>query len=516
MTDAAVLRRPSVLDRFRESTRARNPRAWEWLRAHKTSLIVCLPLLAVVGFVHMVGMASAPSIVDDEGTYVAQAWAIENWGTLAHYTYWYDHPPLGWVQIAGWTWLTQAFDRADLSVLAGREAMAVAKVISAGLLYVLARRLGLARAFACVAVVLFAFSPLAVEFQRSVYLDNVAIPWLLGAFVLAASPRKHLAAAAGSAICFAIAVLSKETTLILLPALGLMLWQTNDVRTRRLALTIAGTLFAALVALYPLYAVLKGELFPGDDHVSLLWSAHWQLFSRPSSGSLLDASSAARDVVDSWLRLDKVLVATSLVALPFALITRRIRPIGVALAIQLVMMLRDGYLPYPYIIAIAPFAALVVAGVADTAWREWRHVLSAKVGMIVAAVAAVAFLVPVWGSALYRQSDQNLSAPTRQTVEWLTTNASRDSTLVVEDSIWVDLVESGWAPNRVIWFYKLDLDPAVHLPNGWRDVDYIAIGDLSPELVAGLPLNQQVIENSKPVATFGEGPGAVTIREVVK
>ena len=88
--------------------------------------------------VHVVGMYAAPTLVDDEGTYTAQAWAIEHWHTLAHYTYWYDHPPVGWIQIAGWTWLTDAFDRNGLSAMAGREAMAVAKVVSLGLLFVLA------------------------------------------------------------------------------------------------------------------------------------------------------------------------------------------------------------------------------------------------------------------------------------------------------------------------------------------------------------------------------------------
>ena len=130
-------------------------------------------------------MYAAPTLVDDEGTYTAQAWAIEHWHTLAHYTYWYDHPPVGWVQIAGWTWLTGAFERNGLSAMAGREAMAVAKVVSLGLVFLLARRVGMNRVFAAVAVVLFGLSPLAMEFSRSVYLDNVAVPWLLAAFVVA-------------------------------------------------------------------------------------------------------------------------------------------------------------------------------------------------------------------------------------------------------------------------------------------------------------------------------------------
>jgi hypothetical protein len=520
MTDVTLVRRPPpVVERLET---ARQGRTIEWVRLHRTSLLVGLPLLVVVGVVHAFGMASSPTIVDDEGTYVAQAWAVQNWGTLAHYTYWYDHPPLGWVQIAGWTWLTQAFDRADLSVLAGREAMLVAKVVSAGLLYVLARRLQFTRFFAVLGVVLFALSPLAVEFQRSVYLDNVATPWLIGAFVLAASPRRHLGAAAGSAACFAIACLSKETTLILLPALALMLWQNNDLRTRRLTLAVAATLFGALILMYPLFALLRGELLPGDGHVSLLWSVDWQLFSRPSSGSVLDGSSAARNVVETWLRLDAVLMVAGAITVPFALWMRRLRPVGLALAIQLVMLLRDGYLPFPYVIAVAPFAALVVAGVSDRAWhlsanwRESNKVKFARGGLIAGAIACAVLVVPMWGRGLADQNSSNRAAPIRSAVAWLDANVPRDSTVVVEDSMWVDLVEKGFEAEDVIWFYKLDLDPAVALPNGWRDIDFIATGNLAPETLDSLPTNRDAIEHSNAVATFGEGPEQVVIRQVVK
>src|SRR5262245_57477783 len=46
-----------------------------------------------------------PSLSDDEGTYLAQAWAVRQGMGLAQYTFWYDHPPLGWIQIAAFSWL---------------------------------------------------------------------------------------------------------------------------------------------------------------------------------------------------------------------------------------------------------------------------------------------------------------------------------------------------------------------------------------------------------------------------
>src|SRR4029453_7808458 len=114
--------------------------------------------------------------------------AVLHWHTLAHYTYWYDHPPLGWLLLAAWTGLTGGLSRTASAIAAGREFMLVAQLVSAGLLYGLERRLGLRRAAAAAGVLLFTLSPLALSFHRDVYLDNIATPLVLAAFLLALSP----------------------------------------------------------------------------------------------------------------------------------------------------------------------------------------------------------------------------------------------------------------------------------------------------------------------------------------
>ncbi|MBG6185548.1 4-amino-4-deoxy-L-arabinose transferase-like glycosyltransferase [Arthrobacter sp. CAN_A214] len=162
------------------------------IRRHLSSLLWLAPVLLTAGAVQIVNIAGTPRRIDDEGTYVAQAWAITNLGELTHYTYWYDHPPLGWIQIAIYAQLTDAFDRWDTTVLAGREAMVVALLVSAILLWALCRRMGFARVTAAAATLIFSVSPLAVQFHRYVYLDNIAVPWLLAAFLLAMSPKRQL------------------------------------------------------------------------------------------------------------------------------------------------------------------------------------------------------------------------------------------------------------------------------------------------------------------------------------
>ena len=97
-----------------------------FFQIHRRSLILCGALLVMVGIVHALNFHGWPGRVnDDEGTYVAQAWAIIYQGSLAHYTYAYDHPPLGWILIALYAWLTDGFDRTSTALMVGRELMLV-------------------------------------------------------------------------------------------------------------------------------------------------------------------------------------------------------------------------------------------------------------------------------------------------------------------------------------------------------------------------------------------------------
>ncbi len=493
-----------------------------------------LILLAAAAVVHARGMSRSPIRIDDEGTYVAQAYWVQTWRGLAHYTYWYDHPQLGWLQIAAWTGMTAAFDRAPNAVAAGREAMLVAKLASCALLYLLARRMRMRVPFALAAVALLAFNPLALDFQRRVFLDNVATPWLLAAFVLALSPKRRLFAAAGAAVCFGVAVLSKETVLVVLPAFAYVLWRHGDVRNRKFFVTVALVTAAIVVGIYPLYAVLNGEFIPGGGHVSLLSSAKWQLFERPSSGSLLDASSDARNLLSNWLSYDRWLLVGAMLCLPFGLAVRRLRGVALVVAIQIGILLRGGYVPYPYVIAVLPFAALLVAGISDTLWssKAWlarrstqagsrfrsvaRHAWVPAWAALFTAVAVGAFFVaPAWADHLRGEMTVDRDAPMRHAQGWVEANVRRDAVLVVDDALWLDLFRDGRNREDVIWFYKLDLDPAVKLAHGWRSVDYLILTAFDPDS-KGVPRLLEVVRHSRVVETYGTGPEAVSIYEVQK
>ncbi|OLR94405.1 hypothetical protein [Actinokineospora bangkokensis] len=503
-----------------QASTPRPHRVAEWLRVRRTSLLVAAPLVLLTGLMRWIGLTTAPQRIDDEGTYVAQAYAASHFGELSHYTYWYDHPPLGWLQISAYTALTGAFDRAPNAVAAGREFMVLAAAVSAALLWLLARRLGVSRFGAGAAVAVMALSPLALQFQRTVYLDNVATPWVLGAFVLALSPQRRLLATAGAAVAFAVAVLSKETYLLLLPVLVWLVWRNVDRSTRRYVLAVAASVFVLAGLSYVLLSVLKGELVPGAGRVSLLDGVRFQLVGRESSGSLFDPASLSRRNTGIWLALDTAFPVAALVAAVAALWSTRLRPVAAGFLFLLLVVLRPGYLPVPYVIAMIPLGALLVGGVLDIAVRRARRPRARRVAVpvLVAAVLGVATAAPAWAGQWRGLLVADLDAPVRQAEEWVRGNVPVDDRVVVDDALWVDLVRAGRAREDVVWYYKVDTDPAVVAlaPGGWRDYDWVVSTNSLRTFPDGFPVVEQAMRSATAVATFGTGRDRVDILRVDK
>jgi glycosyltransferase XagB len=521
-------------------SRARLPGLRSKLRraaASRADLVPLSAVLVVAGIVQATNMLHWPAVLFDEGTYVGNAWAVQNRGALAFYTYTYGHPPLAWLLISLWTWATNPFGHATYSLDTARELMFLVSMVSSALVYALARRLGMSRLFAVAAVILFALCPLGLYFHRGVLLDNPATAWALAAFVLALTPRRRLWAFAASGACFALSVLSKETTLVLLPALVLAVLQNLDPRTRRYCLTLSACFLGLLGLCYPLYATLKGELLPGPGHVSLLGTGMDMLFLRKSTGSILDPHSVAHGTVAFWLSLDPWLLGAALVLSPIALARRNTRAVAVAFLIQVAMVLRPGYLPAMYVIALLPFAALIVAGSAHTMWQVacGRHptaallkwVVTASAGAALAATTAVALLVvaPRWARADRTATTVRLDGPQRAAEQWLVTHVRHDQRLIVTDDFWLYLIEHGFDSHpvkggfnspTVVSYWPLDKDPAVRrfFPNGWREFDYIVSTQAMRVTAIYTPSTQAALAQSRAVARFGRGPDRIEVRAI--
>ena len=516
---------------------------------HRIGPIALVSALAVLtAVVHGRGMANGPAFIDDEGTYVAQAWAVQHQGTLAHYTYWYDHPPVGWMILSAWNWITGPFLVPATAVDGGRQFMLVCAVASALLIYLLGRRLGFARWAASAAVLAYALSPLAVGYSRYVYLDNIGLPLLLGAFVLALSPRRHLWAYMGSGLLLACAILCKETLLLFAPAVLVAAYVNSKGRTRPFLVAGFTATLILILLLYPVYALLKGELLPGAGHVSLYDAIKFQLGDRLSTGTVLDPNSRSADIVNTWLQLDPWLLGAGVLLSPIAVALRRTRLVGLAVLIPVLAALRPGYLPDPFVIALLPFCALVVAGLADTgvkklvmspafvrrranrqadgSWRvQRRPVLWGVAGVAVVAIAALVvsgLLISGWSDKTSEINAGKASATTQGVVRYVSANIPTGARVLIDDTLFVDLVERGFDPHAsAIWFYKLDftnnLDPSVQkrLPNGFRDISYVFYTPVMRSALktqpGGLQPVRQAVTTFRRCVTVGTGADRIEV-----
>jgi hypothetical protein len=503
----------------------------EWCRRHLASICLLVPLLALAGAVHAIGMSTYPRWVDDPGTYLSQAWSLQHERALSPYSYTYDHAPGGWIQIAVWSTLTNGFNRYDSAIGLGNECMLLAKLASCTLLYVLGRRLGFGRPAAATALLLFALCPLELAYGRWTFLDNLVTPWLLLVFVLAFSPRRSISAATGAALAFAMAALTKETALIVLPAFAWALAQNLDRRNRSQVVVVAGFSGVLLAAMYPLYAIYKGELFERAGLNTLLGTARWQLVGRESSGSLLDLGSATSSTLRHWIDLDPYLLLAGLAAALIAMLVRRLQPVSLALVIQWLVLVRGGYVPFMHVINLMPWSALLVAGAVEAVAGNRRLIGSGRAGsragttrssltlrsvaVNLAAMSLAALLAISWMPSLRQMTSVRQQPPLRAATEWLADNVPRNRVLVVHDSIWTDLVHHyGFEPRPII-VYKVDTDPAVK--ETLDRIDYLVLPNWYYRTPAGAGKYPTVMEAHKhavPVASFGSGDDGVRIYRV--
>jgi 4-amino-4-deoxy-L-arabinose transferase-like glycosyltransferase len=482
----------TTLDRPLERAPFKRAKPWRFL-GRSADFWLCAVATTAVLLVQAWNIAGYPRVFDDEGTYLAQAYAINHGLGMTPYTYWFDHPPLGWMQLSLLAWIPEAIwhSPGQLVVAYSRIIMLPFTVASCILLYVLARRMTLPAWAATLAVLLFGLSPLSVTLQREIFLDNISVTWILAAFVLAYSPRKHLWAHVASALCAGIAVLSKETMLLALPALVVALYQNVDKRTRKYSFVGFIGAFILLVVQYPLYSILKGELWSTGGKVSLIAGLTYQL-TRPGSGSVFEKNSNAYDILHNWLFYDPVLILAGTVAVVAALAFRHLRPIAIAGVVLVLTAIRpSGYLPAMYIIQMLPFFALAVAGIADRlvagilTYRArpifWQQVT--RLGAVaLCIVIAFVYVVPRWYSGDKNADTQDLNTGYAEAAAWVHTHIPHpgDQRIVVDDTLFLDMLQDGFKPSRYdIYFFKLDVDPDVMASlggaeqNKWESIQYV-------------------------------------------
>lgn len=496
-------------------------RLQDWVEERQLSLLIVLSVGVLGAIIHLVNLSGAPQRTALEGSNIAQAWALLNLDNLnltdvGGSSLAYAWPSLGWLQLAGWTGLSGAFQRYDGAVFAGREAMLIAHLLAIPLLWMLARRLGFARPFAAAALLVYVLSPLAVHAHRSVAFANLATPWLLAAWLLALAPRRQAVAFAGAASCFAIAALTQPSYVIFLPLIAWSMWRSTTRESRAVRLSLAAVVLAAVYVGYRLATSWLGAALPTgspsfDAVITQASRAGGALFTLPPQGFGLALE---------LLRLDPVLVILAPLGAVVCLLRRSMRPLAVSLIAWAILLVTPIGLAVSSAFVSLALAALVIAGAAQVAWSAARRVEQPRwqirsVSVLGALGLVVATAVPLWGLPLegLLRGEENRSMSEAE--GWIIDNVDRDSRLFADPEIWVDLVQAGFAPLDVA-----AKDPAfsrVGSPwpaSTWRDYDYV-IGTASNRGATPSKIAARALDNSEVVARFGTGDHEVSVRRVL-
>jgi hypothetical protein len=316
-----------------------------------------------------------------------------------------------------------------------------------------------------------------------------------------------------SAVAMAIAILSKENAILIVPAIACFIfWRSS--KEQRLFATIGWvTIVCSLVSLYVMMAILKGELFPAGTllggsgpHVSLLGSATWQA-SRERDGGLFDLHSKFWNMTRVWEQAEPFLVVGGMVSalllsgLTFVKRYRLIGCMGLATFLLWAFLIRGSLVLDFYLAPELPFMALSIALIVWVSARELRSVLSkyrlASRPRLVAGIARsvqglmivlclggvlLEYRSPVLGLqdnplGLWQGADVTQSQ--KDSISWVESHIPRCSSVVIDPYMWTELhdINDGKGGYKLAHSYwQVELDPAIRdnvFHDDWHNIDYI-------------------------------------------
>lgn len=507
--------------------------------------VAAIVLVAAVS--HGINLFDFPYYHDDEGIYMAQAWAVATQGELAPYTYWYDHAPMGWILIAAWTLLTGGFSTFGTAVESGRVLMLLMHIGSTLLVLAIVRAITGKMWVAVLAALLFTLNGYGLFWQRRVMLDNIASFWMLVSIALLVIGRPSLKRVWLSAVALGISVLSKEVTVFLIPGMSLLAYYRVHRVQRWFAAIGWPAVAASLVSLYLLFAALKGELFPTGtflggttEHVSLFGTLAWQAARGKDAGILQSDSQFWNIVTGNWVVYEPLLVAGgTLAAFGLLLFIRRdvrLAVLGILTLSLWAFMARGGIVYDQYLLPLVPLLAMTVAiavwllasafgaliaRVAAGRRRDRRgqfgSLAAAGLGLVGAALV-LPTLATGYGNINFGAGGQALShwsgrqaVGQRAALAWVTDNLPTSSAIVMDASFYVDLHD---LPNDGFplahHYFKVDLDPEVRdgvFDGSWGNVDYV-IADATLKHQAewdNLTIVLEAINHSSPIISWDTG-----------
>jgi endo-1,4-beta-D-glucanase Y len=467
-----------------------------------------------------------PAYREDEGTYISQAWSVINNGSLAPYTYWYDHSPVGWFLIAGWNIIAKPFlefANIESAVNSGRLLIVIINVLSALLVYSISKHLTQNKAISFLSTVLFIATPLAIEFQRRVFLDNIMVFWLLLSIYLTISSTKLYRIVLG-AIAFSIAVLSKESAIVFFPVIATSVYLNANKNNRPFVLASWFAFTISMVSFYPLYALIKGEFFQygsflgGDQpHVSFLQALKFQ--AGRSAGFFWEADSAfRRNLSNSWLNSDFIYITLGVLVAPLTNLVffRKYKWTGfvsMMVVIYLIYLIRGQVLDW-YIIPLIPLGAINIALLLHNLQITLKKRLPrlekplSLIGLSALTLIIVFSVYKNTNAYRYNQTENQIKA-----VNWIKNNIHDETTLLIDNYAFQDVNPNlkSITDTNIHYYYKADpkTDPKIAegvFENNWKNVDYIMMTPAVKETLAieDFQLVETALQNSRELIKYNE------------
>jgi 4-amino-4-deoxy-L-arabinose transferase-like glycosyltransferase len=483
--------------------------------------LVVIIALALVAAVHGFNMFNYPIYGQNEGTLMANAWAILH-GKLEPYTYTYDQPPLGWLQLAAWLSMSGGFFAFGNAINSGRVFMLVLSLASTLLVMLITRRLSGSRSAGLIAMLLYGLSPLSIVFQRQVLLENIGTFWLLLALYFLVTGNSRQRALLFAALALGIAILTKLAFVVFLPVMVYIAWLHSTKFQRKFATVLFLYVILSLISFYALLAALKGELFPmgwlpldHHAHPSLISSLLLQVM-QASNGNTFTQS------LHGWMNIDQpfILVGSGAVAVNLLLgcwKRLRLQWMPALLALSFSLFLLRGSLVYPFfIIPLLPLIAMNIALAINTLLRLVTAHVGVDLGRAVVIFALIGALIPF---NIQMANASFILQPTtvqNHAMLWVRDNVPHSAVVITDSTFYTDLHEQGGEGvgdgavfSNVYIYWNVARDPAIYsdvLHDNWNAIDYLVVDsqmlhDIQSNDRSMLLLNR-TLHHSMLIATF--------------
>lgn len=450
-----------------------------FLKAAQRWLPVTLLLLALIlclmrfAWLHADFPNHSPWMLDS-AKYTDEGWwanAAVRHSLIGHWEVAGDYNPAAAVPV--WpALLTMVFGLTGVSITAARAVNVGFSVATVALVYLLVRRNGGTQTTAAVAAVLLAASPFAFAFSRLATLDTMVVfEWVLLLFAASYVGREHYWPLAVSGLLVGAMVLTKTTSIVLLPSILWVLWKKN----LRALLTVS-TLAGALLGLY--FLLVLRSRYAVDYHYFFAINALADV-ELGHTGSLL------QQLFRHGLWIDRILYPASLAVFILSVIwLRRLwrNPLFAASWIALagnafyILRRQDDYAPRYFLVMLVPLILVLVLTLQEL---EIRH---RGLAMLLAATLTVAVLLntgQIFNFLAHRQYQFYEAAKSIQT----TVNADRGANRLLLGTSADQLSLMTGIPAINDGYSSEDLTEKVsHYQPGW----YVSWNDLDQDILESL------------------------------